>query len=226
MGNLDLYNNVKAVPDTAKKEIKAGRLKGMTDINPMWRIKTLTEHFGECGVGWWYEIISKDIYPGANDEVVATVDIALYTAKDGVQSKPIIATGGSKLVAQERSGMYTNDEAFKMALTDAISVACKSLGFGADVYWEKDRTKYSLGEESPAGKQTPDPAKDKIAQAERVTPIPLATKADLQAILDACGGDNLKAGKLVEDAGYTTRNLPKPVAQAIIAELVPLPFAP
>ena len=30
-----------------------------------------------------------------------------------------------------------------MATTDAISVACKSLGMGADVYWDKDRTKYS-----------------------------------------------------------------------------------
>lgn len=30
-----------------------------------------------------------------------------------------------------------------MALTDAISVACKTLGMGADVYWDKDSTKYS-----------------------------------------------------------------------------------
>jgi hypothetical protein len=29
-----------------------------------------------------------------------------------------------------------------MALTDALSVACKALGFAADVYFEKDRTKY------------------------------------------------------------------------------------
>lgn len=30
-----------------------------------------------------------------------------------------------------------------MALTDAISVACKALGIGADVYWDKDSTKYN-----------------------------------------------------------------------------------
>ena len=29
---------------------------------------------------------------------------------------------------------HLNDEAYKMALTDAISVACKQLGVGADVY--------------------------------------------------------------------------------------------
>ena len=30
-----------------------------------------------------------------------------------------------------------------MALTDAISVACKALGFGADVYWQAGRSKYN-----------------------------------------------------------------------------------
>lgn len=30
-----------------------------------------------------------------------------------------------------------------MAYTDALSVACKSLGFAADIYYENDRTKYS-----------------------------------------------------------------------------------
>lgn len=52
MSNLDLYEKVRQVPQEAQKTIGGGRLKGMTDINPMWRIKTLTEHFGICGVGW------------------------------------------------------------------------------------------------------------------------------------------------------------------------------
>ena len=52
-------------------------------------------------------------------------------------------------VAKEKSGMYTSDECFKMALTDAISVACKALGVGADVYWDKDKTKYDQPEGKP-----------------------------------------------------------------------------
>ena len=38
-----------------------------------------------------------------------------------------------------------NDEAFKMAETDALSVACKKLGIGADIYWAGDNTKYTQG---------------------------------------------------------------------------------
>jgi len=46
------------------------------------------------------------------------------------------------LVDLEKGKLVPNDEAFKMALTDAISVACKAIGVAADVYWEGDTTKY------------------------------------------------------------------------------------
>lgn len=142
MRNLDLYNKVREVPQEAQKTIGAGRLKGMTDINPMWRIKTITEQFGACGVGWYTEV-TKQWIEDCGEEKVACVNINLYVKVDGVWSKPIFGTGGSKLSTSESKGVYVSDECYKMAYTDAISVACKSLGMGADVYWNKDRTKYS-----------------------------------------------------------------------------------
>lgn len=48
--NMSIYNAVRSVPNEAIKPISAGRLKGFSDINPMWRIKKLTEMFGPCGV--------------------------------------------------------------------------------------------------------------------------------------------------------------------------------
>lgn len=143
MENLGIYESVRQVPPSAQREIQAGRLKGKTDINPMWRIKALTEQFGPCGIGWKYVITDKRLEQGANNEVSAFVDIDLYIKVDGAWSDAIPGTGGSAFVASERNGLYTSDECFKMALTDAISVACKALGFGADVYWAKDATKYS-----------------------------------------------------------------------------------
>ena len=143
MEKLELYEKFRKVPDNAKKPITAGRLKGYTDINPMFRIKTLTETYGPCGIGWYYEIEREWLETGANDTIAAFVKIALYVKNDNEWSKPIIGVGGSMFVANEKNGLYTSDEAYKMALTDAISVSCKSLGMGADVYWEKDRTKYS-----------------------------------------------------------------------------------
>ena len=135
MENKEIYNKVKEVPSEAKKEIKGGRLKGMTDIKPMWRIEKLTELFGPCGFGWKAPITKKEIIEGANGEKIAIVDIDLFVKVDGEWSEAIQGTGGSSFVANEKSGPYTSDECYKMAYTDALSVACKSLGMGADVYW-------------------------------------------------------------------------------------------
>lgn len=143
--NLDLYNKFRDVPKEAQKRIGGGRLKGMTDINPMWRIKCLTEQFGPCGVGWYYTVKEKWIETAmAKDEITANVMIELFfKTESGEWSMPVLGVGGSMLVASEKNGLYVNDECYKMALTDAISVACKALGVGADIYWSSDNTKYN-----------------------------------------------------------------------------------
>lgn len=135
MENLEIFNKLRTVPEKAQKKITGGRLSGMTDIKPMWRIEKLTEEFGVCGIGWYTETTHKEIIEGANGEKIATVDILLYVKVDGEWSKGIEGSGGSSFIAKEKNGLYTSDECFKMAYTDALSVACKSLGMGADVYW-------------------------------------------------------------------------------------------
>ena len=153
MANLDLYNNIRVVPDSAKKEIQGGKLKGFTDINPMWRIKTLTEQFGVCGFGWYTDIIDK-WKEECGDEAVVFVKIHLYVKMGGEWSQPIVGVGGSSLVrvVNRQNGSYADlsDEAYKMAYTDAISIACKALGMGADVYYQKDRTKYDVASDQPS----------------------------------------------------------------------------
>lgn len=156
MDNLKIYEAARAVPPEAQKSIQAGRLKGMTDINPVWRVKKLTELFGPCGVGWWYEIKDKQLIDDpATGQTAAFVDILLYYVdpESGAVSHAIPGTGGSSFVAKEKNGPYMSDECYKMALTDAISVAAKALGVGADVYWSRGATKYS----EPAPKQPEEP---------------------------------------------------------------------
>lgn len=151
MENLEIYNKVKEVPKNAQKTIGAGRLKGMTDINPQWRIEKLTEVFGPVGIGWYTKEINREFVDGANEEKMCFVDIELYVKVDNEWSKPIYGTGGSTFIAKESKGLYTSDEVVKMAYTDAISVACKQLGFGADIYWNKSDSKY---QQKPNNNQT------------------------------------------------------------------------
>ena len=132
--NLELWNKLNRPPKSALKTIGGGRLKGMSDINPQWRYKALTEQFGPCGFGWKYTINKLWLEP-TGEEVVAFAMVSLYVREtEDAWSEPIPGIGGSKLVAKEKGGLYNNDEAYKMATTDAVSVAFKMLGGAADIY--------------------------------------------------------------------------------------------
>lgn len=159
--NMFIYEAACSVPDYAQKRIQAGRLKGMTDISPMWRIEKLTELFGPCGTGWWYTIEKQWLENGSEDQIMAFCNINLFYQIDGKESKAIPGTGGSSYIAKEKNGLYTSDEAFKMALTDAISVAAKALGIGADIYMGTERDKYTNQSQQdpppPPGKPDPQP---------------------------------------------------------------------
>lgn len=158
MDNLAIYNKVRHVPDEAQKRITGGRLNGMTDINPMWRIEELTALFGPCGTGWKYTVTRREMVPDGSGQVAAFMDIDLYYRDGDGWSEPIPGTGGSMFITKEKGGLYTSDECYKMALTDALSVACKALGVGADVYWEKGATKYSAqGKPAEAPPAKPEP---------------------------------------------------------------------
>lgn len=163
MDNLKFYNAGRAVPEEAQKSFNNGKFSG-TDINPMWRIKKLTELFGPAGLGWYYEVTSERAEEHG-DVTIAIVDLNLYVKYDGEWSKPIYGTGGNVLL---RKGS-TSDEGYKMALTDALSVACKALGIGADIYFAKDKTKYTAAQTPPAAQMptTYDPAYDEPAQAPK-----------------------------------------------------------
>lgn len=212
MGNMDIYNAVSAVPDSAQKRISGGRLNGMTDINPMWRIRELTELFGPCGIGWKYKIVREWLETASTGEVGAFVDIELQyrITPDADWSEPIPGTGGSKFVAAEKgNNLRASDECYKMALTDAISVACKALGFGADIYWASGRTKYNVAppeqdEEytcAQCGKTILDDKK-KGGSTWKAGDIALyAQKRYGRQLCYECLGKEIKAEKAAEKAG-------------------------
>jgi hypothetical protein len=129
----------------------------MTDISPQWRYMAMTETFGPCGIGWRYEIAKLWIEPGTNGQMVAFAHVLLYVKQDpeahrpqfpqtNEWSFPIPGVGGSMFIAEEKNGLRTSDEAYKMAVTDALSVSMKQLGVAADIYMNLwDGSKYKDG---------------------------------------------------------------------------------
>jgi hypothetical protein len=169
MDNLFYYNAGREVPKEAQKPFNNGKFQG-TDINPMWRIKKLTELFGPAGIGWYVDdVVERSEIHG--ETTISIVTLNLYVKVNGEWSKPIYGTGGNTLL---RKGV-ASDEGYKMAYTDALSVACKALGIGADIWYANDRTKYTAGN---------DTAEPKAAPAKPEKP---QTKAPEMFICQHCG---------------------------------------
>jgi hypothetical protein len=147
MTAMEIYEKLSYPPKSFLKDIEAGDLKGKTDINPQWRYKAMTELFGTVGIGWKYEIQKLWTEPGAKQEVLAFAQVAVYIRDQETKqwSDPIIGLGGSKLINCFSNGLKSNDEGYKMAVTDAFSTSLKILGVAAAIYEGRwDGSKYNL----------------------------------------------------------------------------------
>ena len=88
-----------------------------------------------------------------------TLDLVVVDPETKEMSKPISGVGGNKFLVSQKNGKYCNDEAYKMAYTDALSIACKALGFSHDIYFASDRTKYTMsGDSQPPASDIPAPS--------------------------------------------------------------------
>lgn len=132
--NMEIYEALQTPPNDALKSIGFGSLKGFSDINPQWRYEAITNQFGPCGIGWKFTIDSHWIQPVSTGETMVYVMISFYYKQGETWSEPIPAYGGDFLVKKDKNGIHGNDEAMKMAVTDALGTAMKMIGVAADVY--------------------------------------------------------------------------------------------
>lgn len=165
MDNLIFYAQGAEPPKEALKSFRSDTGFSGTDINAMWRIKKITELFGPVGIGWYTESKFseiRDLYGEHEDRVFCDLSLFTKNPETGEWSKPITGTGGNKMWSwrwkdqNHTERVYLpNDDCFKMAETDAFGQACKKLGIGASVYWENDRSKYTIDEDGTVSVHVP-----------------------------------------------------------------------
>jgi len=129
MKNLEKWHQLARVPVERLKTIQFGALKGKSDINPQWRYKAMTEVYGECGKGWNHRLSDVQIVDGANGEVLIFVEVKVWAG-----DKEFTGVGGDKIVTKDKNGLRSNDEAMKMAYTDALGTALKYVGVASEIY--------------------------------------------------------------------------------------------
>ena len=133
--NMDFYDFFCTPPNGVLKPIEYGPLKGKSDINPQWRYEVLTQKLGPCGLGWKFTIdnyFTQEI--PQTGETMLFVMVSLYIRQGDKWSDGIPAYGGDFLIKKDKNGIHGNDEAMKMAITDALGTAMKYIGVAADVY--------------------------------------------------------------------------------------------
>ena len=206
---VKIYESLSKPPKSALRTIEAGKLKGKTDINPQWRYRAMTEKFGLVGIGWKYEVQKLWTEQGAGAEKLAFAQVAVYVKDGDKWSEPIVGIGGSKLVQVEKGTPVSNDEGYKMAVTDAFSTSLKMLGVAADIYaglW--DGSKYrneipaqvqmvketfkgdvvnKLGFEPKGGETTPEEKKEigNLLMSKSPDGKPLFTKEEMKKFSDS-----------------------------------------
>lgn len=210
MGNNMLYwEQVSKPPKDALKTITGGRLKGMTDINPQWRFEIMTNVFGLCGIGWKYEIVKLwDYLVTESKEILCFAQINLYIKDNDKWSDAIPGTGGSKLLSQESKGAYASDEGYKMAITDALSVAMKQIGVGSEIYrgrWDGSKYEEPKDEKKPEKKE---PSKEQAKTEPKGEPLTEGLVKELYDIVKEAGGGyaDIVAVAKAKNPAYITKN--------------------
>lgn len=116
-------------PAHTKGFTRGGGFKG-TAIKPMWSYRRMTEEFGPCGMGWGIGAPTFRVEDCGEERLVFCTVTVWYEKPEQV----LVGVGGDKVVAKNKYGISTDDEAYKKSFTDAVTNALKLIGVGADVH--------------------------------------------------------------------------------------------
>lgn len=154
MDNLELWRSVEKTDPAATKQFAGkGGFRG-TAISPMYLIKKATEVWGPMGDKWGIRISNSHVFRGApllnkdgvivGRELLYVVQAYVYYPGPSGGMGEVPCFGQTILSGQRKGGeFYTDEEAPKKSLTDALTKGLSWLGFAADVHMGRyDDSKY------------------------------------------------------------------------------------
>lgn len=135
---LKLWDSVKKTDPKFTKEFRRpGGFKG-TAVSATYLIQKATELWGPFGGLWGVEIKNEEMLKGGpliidgtvvGNELIHKVQIELRHP-NGV----VPAFGVTTFVGKDKNGIFTDEEAPKKSLTDALTKSLSWLGFAADIH--------------------------------------------------------------------------------------------
>ena len=146
--NIELWESVSETnPKYTKTFSRAGGFSG-TSVNATYCIKKATEVFGAIGKAWGYVIDKEQMLIGhslGNETFtkVHCVQVSLWYMLDGKRYDVPPQFGQTTFVGSNKNGIFTDEEAPKKSITDAVTKGLSLLGFNADIFLgQYDDNKY------------------------------------------------------------------------------------
>lgn len=140
--NLELWGRVEKTPPAQTKEITGKSYKG-TSPKPYYLVQKATETFGPCGIGWGFTIEDERIEEGAGGERMSIARVKVWY-KWGGERGEVEHIGGTSFSGIRASGKpFTDEDAPKKSVTDALIKALSMIGFAGDIFMGRyDDSKY------------------------------------------------------------------------------------
>lgn len=137
--NLAIWQKVeKTDPRRTKPFNRSGGFRG-TATNATYQVRKATELFGPVGIGWGWEIEQEEMLTGRDETIVHKIRLRLWYKWQGQKGE--VVQFGQTTFSEKRGGRdgsagywYTDEEAPKKSLTDALMKCLSLLGFSADVH--------------------------------------------------------------------------------------------
>jgi hypothetical protein len=155
--NLDLWRLVEKTPVAQTKPITGKNYRG-TSPKPYWLIQKATETFGPCGIGWGFEVVNERVEDGAPGDKVHIAHVRVWYKWNG-EVGHVEHVGQTMFCGTNKKGPFTDEDAPKKSVTDAVVKALSMIGFAGDIFMGRyDDSKYVDGliaEEDAANDETP-----------------------------------------------------------------------
>jgi hypothetical protein len=155
--NLELWKLVEKTPPAQTKAIQGRPYKG-TSPKPYWLVQKATETFGPCGIGWGFEVVNERVEDGAPGDKVHIAHVRVWYKWSG-ETGHVEHVGQTMFCGTNKKGAFTDEDAPKKSVTDAVVKALSMIGFAGDIFMGRyDDSKYVDGliaEEDAANDETP-----------------------------------------------------------------------
>lgn len=140
--NLALWEAVERTPTEHTKAITGKAYQG-TSPKPHYLVHKATETFGPCGIGWGFTVANERIEEGADGEKMHIAHVRVWFKWNGERGE-VEHIGGTQFSGKRRNGsFFTDEDAPKKSVTDALVKALSMIGFAGDIFMGRyDDSKY------------------------------------------------------------------------------------